>query len=129
MRPRSEGAWRERLPEGHGADWQGLDVAVLDALVIRGALGIRAEQEAAQARATEHGESDALSYVSDAVGAVQAVRSGAADQAYLLNPTRVEQVCAVAAGGDRMPPKSTFFFPKPVTGLVLHALDGTRPMP
>ncbi|HEX2515458.1 MAG TPA: DUF1015 domain-containing protein, partial [Chloroflexota bacterium] len=38
LRPRSGGHWRERLPEGHGADWQGLDVAVLDALVIRGAL-------------------------------------------------------------------------------------------
>jgi uncharacterized protein (DUF1015 family) len=131
LRPREGGGgdWRGRLPEGHGADWQGLDVAVLDALVIRGALGIQAEQEAAQARATEHGESDTLSYVSDAPGAVEAVRSGGADQAYLLNPTRVEQVCAVAAGGDRMPPKSTYFFPKPVTGLVLHALDGTRPMP
>ena len=60
-------------------------------------------------------------------GAVDAVRSGAAEQAYLLNPTPVEQVCAVAAAGDRNhPSKSTFFYPKPVTD-VLHPLEGTRP--
>jgi uncharacterized protein (DUF1015 family) len=129
LRPRPDVAWRARLPAGHGEAWNGLDVAVLDALVVRGALGIRAEQEAAQARATEHGESDVLAYDSDPVAAVAAVQRGEADQAYLLNPTRVEQVCAVAAAGDRMPPKSTYFYPKPVTGLVLHSLDGTRPAP
>jgi hypothetical protein len=129
LRPRADAPWRDQLPAEQGEAWRGLDVAVLDALVIRGALGIRAEQESAQARATEHGASDALAYVSDAVGAVGAVRRGEADQAYLLNPTRVAQVCDVATAGDRMPPKSTFFVPKPVTGLVLHRLDGTRPLP
>lgn len=129
LRPRADAPWRDRLPGEQGEAWRGLDVAVLDALVIRGALGIRAEQESAQARATEHGASDALSYVSDAAAAVGAVRRGEADQAYLLNPTRVTQVCDVASAGDRMPPKSTFFVPKPVTGLVLHRLEGTRPLP
>jgi uncharacterized protein (DUF1015 family) len=67
--------------------------------------------------------------VSDPAGAVGAVRRGEADQAYLLNPTPVGQVCAVASAGDRMPPKSTYFFPKPVTGLVMHPLDGLRRLP
>ena len=61
--------------------------------------------------------------------AVRAVRRGEADQAYFLNPTRIDQVCAVADAGDRMPPKSTFFAPKPMTGLVMHRLDGRRQRP
>jgi uncharacterized protein (DUF1015 family) len=38
----------------------------------------------------------------------------------LLNPTRVEQIRDVALAGDRMPEKSTYFWPKPPTGLVFH---------
>ncbi|MGH2368022.1 MAG: DUF1015 domain-containing protein [Chloroflexota bacterium] len=129
LRPRDDVDWRALLPGGHSDAWQGLDVAMLDALVIRGPCGISAEGEAAHADATSHAPSDKLAYVSNVAGAVTAVRSGEADQAYFLNPTRVEQVCAVAAAGDRMPPKSTYFVPKPVTGLVLHLLDGTRPRP
>jgi uncharacterized protein (DUF1015 family) len=40
----------------------------------------------------------------------------------LLNPTRIEQVFAVADAGDVMPPKSTYFFPKVPSGLVLRPL-------
>ena len=117
------------MPEEHSAAWKGLDVAVLDELAIRRACGIQAEGESAHADATSHAPSDRLAYVSDFPNAVAAARAGQADQAYLLNPTRVEQVCAVAAARDRMPPKSTYFYPKPPTGLVMHPLDGTRPAP
>ncbi|HEX2033062.1 MAG TPA: DUF1015 domain-containing protein [Chloroflexota bacterium] len=123
LRTRDDVDWRGQLPPGHSSSWQELDVAVLDALVIRGACGIRAEGEAAHAA----GAADRLAYVSEAAAAVAAVRSGQADQAYLLRPTRVQQVCDVAAAGDRMPPKSTYFFPKPVTGLVLRTLDPQPP--
>jgi uncharacterized protein (DUF1015 family) len=129
LRPRPDSGWRSLLPADHSAAWRELDVAVLDTLAIRGVCGIRAEGESAHADATSHAPADRLAYVSSFAGAVAAVRSGEAEQAFLLNPTRVEQVCAVAAAGDRMPPKSTFFYPKPVTGLVLHPLDGTRPRP
>jgi hypothetical protein len=129
LRPRDDVDWRARLPAGHSAAWQGLDVAVLDALAIRGAGGIRAEGEAAQAGPTTRAPADRLAYVSDFAGAVGSVRRGEADQAYLLNPTPVAQVWAVASAGDRMPPKSTYFSPKPVTGLVLHPLDGRRGLP
>ena len=43
--------------------------------------------------------------------------------AFLLNPTPVSQVLAVAAAGEIMPEKSTYFFPKPLSGLVFHPLD------
>jgi uncharacterized protein (DUF1015 family) len=129
LRLRTDGEWQSKLPAGHTPAWKTLDVSVLDALAIRDVCGISAEGESARADATSHAPSDRLTYVSDFAGAVRAVQSGEAEQAFLLNPTPVEQVCAVAAAGDRMPPKSTFFFPKPPTGLVMHPLDGRRPAP
>ncbi|MBI3972471.1 MAG: DUF1015 domain-containing protein [Chloroflexi bacterium] len=129
LRPRDDVDWRARLPSGHSEVWQQLDVAVLDALAIRDVLGIVAEGESARADATSDAPSDRLAYVSDFPGAVTAVRLGGADQAYLLNATPLNQVCAVADARDRMPPKSTFLFPKPVTGLVMHPLDGSRAWP
>ena len=53
-----------------------------------------------------------------------AVEKGEADAAVLLRPATVEQIAATGHGGERMPPKTTFFFPKPRTGMVFRALDG-----
>ena len=55
--------------------------------------------------------------------AVAAVDSGAADVAYLLREPRLEDVFAVARRGERMPSKSTYFFPKPLSGLLFHPVD------
>ena len=41
----------------------------------------------------------------------------------LLRPATVAQIVAIADGGERMPPKTTFFFPKPRTGVVFRTLD------
>jgi uncharacterized protein (DUF1015 family) len=51
-----------------------------------------------------------------------AVRKGEADAAVLLRPATVEQIAATGAGGERMPPKTTFFWPKLRTGLVFRDL-------
>ena len=53
---------------------------------------------------------------------VDAVASGQADAAVLMRPATVAQIQAIAHGGDRMPPKTTFFAPKPATGIVFRAL-------
>jgi uncharacterized protein (DUF1015 family) len=53
-----------------------------------------------------------------------AVAAGAASAAILLRPASVEQIAAISRGGVRMPPKTTFFWPKPRTGLVLRELLG-----
>jgi len=63
-----------------------------------------------------------LAYTPDPRAAFEAVRNGRAAAAVLLNPTKVEQVFAVADAGDVMPPKSTYFAPKVPAGLVLRAL-------
>ncbi len=63
-----------------------------------------------------------LRYMADGAAALDAVRRGGATAAVLLNPTRLEQVFAVADAADVMPPKSTYFYPKVPSGLVLRPL-------
>ena len=63
---------------------------------------------------------DGIGYTSRADEAVSAVDRGAADVAFLLREPRVEAVFAAARSGERMPQKSTFFFPKPLSGLLFH---------
>ena len=66
---------------------------------------------------------DNLSYVKDAKQALKLVDEGKFTLAILLNPTRVQQVKAIASIGRRMPGKATYFYPKPLSGLVLNKLS------
>lgn len=66
---------------------------------------------------------EALRFTPDAAEAEAAVRSGNAVGAYLLPPTTAERIRAVVDAGERLPPKSTFFWPKPRTGMVIRPLD------
>jgi uncharacterized protein (DUF1015 family) len=71
---------------------------------------------------TGEGE-DGLRFTPDPVDAESAVRSGDAGAAYLLPPTTTGRIHAVVERGDRLPQKSTFFWPKPRTGMVLRPLE------
>jgi uncharacterized protein (DUF1015 family) len=64
-----------------------------------------------------------ISYTPDAAAAVAAVDRGEADAAFLLRAPSVDDVFAVARRGERMPPKSTYFFPKPLSGLLFHPVQ------
>ncbi len=68
-------------------------------------------------------ETPIVPYVADAKEALGLVQHGGAAVAVLLNPTKVDQVFAVADAGDVMPPKSTYFVPKVPSGLVLRPLS------
>ncbi|HKY88821.1 MAG TPA: DUF1015 domain-containing protein [Candidatus Limnocylindrales bacterium] len=70
---------------------------------------------------TDH--EDRLRFTPDAFEAEAAVRSGAAVASYLLPPTDAATIRSVVDRGDRLPQKSTFFWPKPLTGLVIRPLD------
>jgi uncharacterized protein (DUF1015 family) len=100
--------------EGRAEPYRRLDTAVLEALVLRGALGM-SEDDIAQLRG--------LDYSQDIEDARAAVESGRADAGFFLRPTPVEQVQAVAEAGESMPPKSTYFFPKVPTGIVFNLLE------
>jgi hypothetical protein len=64
-----------------------------------------------------------LRFTPDAVAAEEAVRAGLATAAYFLPPTGAGTIRALVDRGDRLPQKSTFFWPKPRTGLVIRAHD------
>ena len=64
-----------------------------------------------------------IDYTEEAADAVQAVLTGRFDLALLLNPTPIDQVIACSDAGERMPRKSTFFYPKLATGIVMYQLD------
>ncbi len=66
-----------------------------------------------------------LSYEHDVAHAVAEVRSGHADAAVLCRPATFQQIANTARGGQRMPPKTTFFWPKPRTGMVLRHFGAT----
>jgi uncharacterized protein (DUF1015 family) len=64
-----------------------------------------------------------LSFRDEAHTVAALVEKGAADAAILLRPPTVEAIRAVAFAGLRMPPKTTYFAPKPRTGMVVRGLD------
>jgi uncharacterized protein (DUF1015 family) len=66
---------------------------------------------------------EGISYTIRADEAVAAVDDGTADAAFILREPRVEDVFATARRGERMPPKSTYFYPKPLSGLLFHPLE------
>ncbi len=102
----------QALP-GRSPAYQTLDTGVLEALLLRGALGM-----------SEHdiAELNGLWYARDAQEAIESVRGGRSDAAFLMRPTPVAQVRDVAAAGENMPPKSTYFFPKLLSGLLFNPL-------
>jgi hypothetical protein len=68
-------------------------------------------------------ETGAVRYVPDLDAAIGDLRTGDARAAYLLPATGAERIRRVVEARERMPQKSTFFWPKPRTGIVLRALD------
>jgi uncharacterized protein (DUF1015 family) len=68
-------------------------------------------------------EETQVTYCPDLAATLAAVDDGRARMAGLLPSVATAQVMAIVNGGDRMPPKSTYFWPKPVTGMVLRSLE------
>ncbi|HIZ55904.1 MAG TPA: DUF1015 domain-containing protein [Firmicutes bacterium] len=98
------------LPDASAA-YRGLDVSVLHTLILEQILGIDKANMAAQIN---------LTYTRSAQEAVGAVDSKEADCCFLLNPTKVSEIRDVALAGEKMPQKSTYFYPKLITGLVMN---------
>ena len=97
----------------HAEPYRRLDTAVLEALILKGALGF-----------SDHDidELNGLGYARDFDQALELIDGRTYDAAFFMAPTPVRRVQAVAASGESMPPKSTYFVPKVGTGLVLNPL-------
>ena len=101
-----------RFPQNSAAYCQ-LDVNILHSLILEPVLGIDKANMAQQRN---------LTYTRNAAEAIDNVRCGAYQCSFLLNPTRVSEICDVAAAGEKMPQKSTYFYPKLITGLTMNKL-------
>jgi uncharacterized protein (DUF1015 family) len=104
----------DRLLEGRPDAYRRLDVAILESLVLRGILGLSEDDIAAKR---------GIGYAKSIPEVLSALDGGGYDAAFVLRPTPIEQVREVAAAGETMPPKSTYFFPKVLSGIVFNPLS------
>ena len=97
--------------------WRALDVSVLQKLVLEGLLGLNEEKM---------GNPDCVEYVKDVPNAIDAmieqIDAGRKHVAFFTNPVKMRQLTEVTDAGERMPHKSTYFYPKMYTGLTIQKL-------
>ena len=104
------GVMRRVLPDVSEASQQ-LDVSVLHSLILEKTMGIDKENMANQIN---------LTYTKFLEEAIVKVDKGQFQCSFILNPTRVTEIRDVAAAGEKMPQKSTYFYPKMITGMVMN---------
>jgi uncharacterized protein (DUF1015 family) len=104
----------DRALEGHSEPYRRLDTAVLEALILKGTLGMTDE-------AIDHLEG--LGYARDLDEALKLIYDAEYEAGFFMAPIPVQRIQAVAAAGESMPPKSTYFFPKVPTGLLFNPLE------
>jgi len=107
LKLRSEASLEEMVAEEKPKAWKTLDVNILHYLVFDRILGIAHETESK------------VIYTNKVEEAVRMVDEGA-NFAFLLNPTKIEEIVAIASKFEKLPHKSTFFYPKLLSGLVLY---------
>lgn len=101
------------IPETVSPALKHLDVVLLHQVILGNFLGISLEAQTKQTN---------LAYSKDFDEVFEKVASRTVQAGFLMNPTRIEEVTAVAESGEVMPQKSTFFYPKLLTGLVFNSL-------
>jgi uncharacterized protein (DUF1015 family) len=99
----------EQLVPDRDASWRALDVAVLHEVILEHVMGLTKESVA---------KKENLDYLRDAASGYDAVDAGGANFLFLLNGTRMEHVRACTRAGEKMPQKSTDFYPKIISGMV-----------
>lgn len=98
-----------KLMRSTPAQWRKLDVAMLNKVVFEHIFKLNERQK-----------EEKISYTRDPRLAVESVKKKKASVAFFPNTTKADQVTKIALSGNRMPQKSTYFYPKPVTGLVIN---------
>lgn len=102
------------LPSERSSSWKSLDVAILDNLILDNMLGIGESQRRSQ---------DNLAYSRSEEWVITQIKNRTYQLGFFLNPTQVQEIVNVAEARDKMPQKSTYFYPKLLTGLVINKLD------
>jgi uncharacterized protein (DUF1015 family) len=107
---KDEKAVEEMVEEEKPKAWKRLDTTILHFSVFDRILGMAHETE------------DKVVYVKDEEKAVKLVDKKGAQAAFFLNPTKIEEITAIASKLEKMPQKSTYFYPKLLSGLVLNKI-------
>jgi len=102
------------ITEKQSPTWKRLDVTVLHSLILEKLLGINKEQVANE---------ENVNYIRSEDEALDSVRKGGYQMAFILNPTKIEEVKNVSLKGERMPQKSTDFYPKLLSGIVISKVN------
>jgi len=92
-------------------EYKSLDVCILNSLILQGILGLDAENK------------ECIQFSPEADMFVREVDKNPALIAFFLNPVKFEQIASLALKGERMPSKSTYFYPKVLSGLVINKLE------
>lgn len=103
---------KRQLPADKPSAWRNLDVSLLHAVILDDMLALNGPEAA----------KDTLDFSADEEALIRAVDEGTAALAFFLNPVPARSVIDVADAGVRMPPKSTYFYPKTPAGLVINPL-------
>jgi len=101
----------DRRLEGKPEAYRRLDAAILETLVLKGIAGLSEDDILAKR---------GLGYAKSVEDSLALIEQGAYDVAFVLRPIPVDQVRAICESEENMPPKSTYFFPKVLTGLVFN---------
>ncbi|MGE5391940.1 MAG: DUF1015 domain-containing protein [Deltaproteobacteria bacterium] len=102
------------LPADKSGAWKALDVALLDNLILDRLLSIGEQERRNQ---------DNLAYSRDEEWVINRIDGKEYQIGFFLNPTKVQEIVDVATAKDKMPQKSTYFYPKLITGLVINNMD------
>lgn len=97
----------DKVMEDRPMAWKRLDVAILHIFIFQHLLGIRDED-------------DNIEFLKSADDTAASIDRGEGKAAFFLNPTKVSDVKRIAKTGERMPRKATYFYPKPLSGLVIN---------
>jgi uncharacterized protein (DUF1015 family) len=92
--------------------WRNLDVSILHKILIEHGLGI-----------TQETLENYVKYTRDDDEAIDLVQQGEFDSSIIMNATKIDELKAIADGGEHMPQKSTYFLPKMLSGLVIYNMD------
>lgn len=111
LRLRDLAAVSQMMPYFHSELYKRLDVSIIDHIILEKFLGL-----------SEDTEKTLLAYSYDRQDAINRVLAQEYQLAFLLNPVKAATVKAIADAGDKMPRKSTYFYPKPPAGLVFNQL-------
>jgi len=95
-------------------EWKKLDITILHSIVIRDVLGITDKDIESE---------NSIKYVHNDEEAFDLVKEGKYQLAFFMNSTKIDQVTAIASKYEKMPQKSTFFYPKLLTGLVMYKMS------